>query len=143
MDCPWAEEKLQLFFLIFDIFCHFKWLILVQTTHLSCSTSFLFSFSSASMLLCPSCCISLCVSVVDISYFRLPSIYSQNLLIKTSEIAFEKPVCPTCSWPRDRQTLDINEILLLGIQLLNRVMQKLKYYFLLPGPLACPSACPL
>lgn len=66
-----------------------------------------------------------------------------NLLIKTSEIAFEKPVCPACSWPRDRQTLGINEILLLGIQLLNRVMQKLRYYFLLPRPLECPSACPL
>lgn len=34
-----------------------------------------------------------------------------NLLIKASEFAFEKPVCPTRSWPRDRQALDINEIL--------------------------------
>lgn len=112
IHCPCAEEKLQLFFLIFGIFYRFKWLTLVQTTYLSCFIPFLFSFflfcfhAPVSLLLYFSLCICSRHLLILSAQHLLP-----NLLIKASEFAFEKPVCPTRSWPRDRQALDINEIL--------------------------------
>lgn len=138
-----GRGKASVIFLILAYnFKWLSWLTLVQTTHLSCSF-FPLSFLSSFHAPCPSCCLfPLCICSRHQLFLSSQHLFP-NLLIKTSELAFEKPVCPTCSWPRDRQTLGINEILLLGISSQTESC-KSWMYFLLPRPLECPSAhCPL